>query len=232
MKRWILSVLLITGLVQMAGGQIPANVRFGFGMAPTFTWLSPNINAASTAGTNVGVQVKTIVEYYMGYNYVLFSGFGMAFRQGGALEYRDGGNILQGVLSDSAYYQLPANSKVNYRIRYIEIPLGFRMRTVEFGHLRYTFQLPVFTLGFKVGARGDIEAPGLPVSKGENLGKSTKFFQFAYGFGAGIEYSLTQDMSLLLNVRYHQGVPDVTREAIDDIKASMNRIEILAAILF
>ncbi len=226
----VLTLLLIWSSNGMA--QLPNNLRFGFNLNPTFSWLSPTVNKAKGSGVLGGIKILTVGEYYLSENYVFYSGIGLSFNQGGILEYKSGGKLLTGDFSDQVYYNLPDNSKVTSKLQYLEIPLGFRMRTKEFGHLRYTFTLPVFTLGIRMKARGNIEGPGIPSTKGENFSDATHIFNFSYGFGGGIEYSLTEDLSFIGGMRYQQGVADITDESTNDIKAVLGVIEIQLGILF
>ncbi len=234
MKGRIVFFLLILGIACSGPtrAQLPENVRFGFNLNPTFTWLSPSVNKAKGDGILVGAKLMTVAEYYLSENYVLYSGFGLSFNQGGALKYRTGGKILTGDFSDKIYYNLPDDSRVTYKLQYLEIPLGFRMRTKELGHFRYTFQLPVFTLGIRMKSRGNIEGPGIPSTSGENFSEVTRIFNFSYGFGAGIEYSVTEDLSLIFGLKYQQGVADITNESTNEIKATLGSVVLQAGVLF
>ncbi len=226
------SIVFSLAISYLAHAQLPNNIRFGFNLSPTVSWLSPSVNKAKSDGILLGVKLRTMVEYYLSENYVLYSGFGLAFNQGGALVYPTGGKILTGDFSDKVYYNLPDNSRVTYKLQYLEIPLGFRMRTKEIGSFRYTFQLPVFTLGLRMKARGNISGPDIPSTKGENFSDVSSFFNFSYGFGAGMEYSYTEDLSFMFGLKYQQGVVDITDEASNNIKVTMGAIELQTGILF
>ena len=52
-------------------------------------------------------------------------------------------------------HALPDGVNLKYHIQYLEIPFGLKLRTKEFGYLRYFAEIPIFSLGFKLQARGE-----------------------------------------------------------------------------
>ena len=86
------------------------------------------------------------------------------FNAGGTLLYENEGkywpnsDIPTSILTDSMTFN--PDTKFKYGIQYLEIPIGLKMRTREFGYIRYYFQ-PDLTLGFKSQARGTIEGVGV-----------------------------------------------------------------------
>ena len=233
----LLLVFLFLGTIQL-DAQLQ-NLRFGLDFSPTFSWLSTDNNKITRVGLNPGIKIRSIVEYQLMESYSVTSGIGLSINQGGGLTHDLGGALLTGALSDEQYKNLPDNVKLSYHLRYIEIPIGFRMRTREFGHSRYYFHLPIFTLGIRSKATGDIEGANLVATTKENFKEATNIFNVSYGFGLGVEYSLTSSTSFVAGLAYHQGIADITDDGgvtsdgkTEDSKATIGVLEVKLGLLF
>ena len=213
MKAKLLTTGLLFLIFYTGNGQISENLRFGFKAAPHISWISTDDKSIETSTYQPGVTVGTIAEYYLSENYILTSGLGLTFAHGGSLIHAVGGRLLPDAeLSEDIYNDLPDDTKIEYSVQYLEIPLGFRMRSREFGRARLTFEAPILTFGIKIKARAAIEAPGLPYSEDENINPEINLLHMSYGFGIGTEYSLTENISLYLAAVYKQGFLDVTKD--------------------
>ena len=137
MKK-LITVLCLMSIFLTTYGQ--EDLRFGFQMSPSFSWMSTDVNHINTSGTNLGLKLGLIGEYYFRENYAITSGIGFHFNAGGTLLYENEGfywrnsDIPTSVLSDSLSF--PAGTKFKSSIQYLEIPLGLKMRTREFGYIR------------------------------------------------------------------------------------------------
>ena len=68
-------------------------LRFGFQLSPTFSWMSTDDNTVNKNGTSLGLKLGLISEYYFRENYAFITGIGFAFNQGGTLLHENGGEI-------------------------------------------------------------------------------------------------------------------------------------------
>lgn len=208
-----MALSLSSTFVLQGQGLISENIRFGFKLSPHVSWLSTDSKLISNAGNLTGITVGTVAEWYLSENYVLSTGIGITFGQGGTLEHERGGRLLpEADLSSPAYDSLPGGTEIGYSIRFLEIPFAFRMRTREMGKWRLTFEAPVLSIGVKMRARGDIKAPGLENTEDENLNPEINILNLSYGLSAGAEYSLTTDVSILMALEYRQGFLDITKD--------------------
>jgi hypothetical protein len=212
MKKIVITTLFFCFLF---GQSISAQTdfRFGFQVSPTFSWMRTNDNAIRSNGTNLGVKIGMLGELFFAENYALVSGIGLAFNQGGTLKHDQGGNFwANSDLSDQQYFTLPNDINLKYSIQYVEIPLSLRMRTREFGYLRYFAEIPVFTFGLETQSRGATKGfPGGDTEK-ENINQDVNFLALSWGFGGGVEYSLSSTSSLMGGIFYQNGFLDVTRD--------------------
>ena len=186
-------------------------------MSPSFSWMNTDVNHITNSGTNLGLKLGMLGEYYFRDNYAFVSGVGFHFNAGGTLLYENEGfywrdtDLPSSILNDSLAFN--AGTKFKYGVQYLEIPLGLKMRTREFGYIRYFFQ-PDITLGFETQARGSIEGIGVN-DEGEkyNIRKEVNGISLSWGLGGGIEYTISEGTSLIAGIAYQKGFADVTDDS-------------------
>lgn len=111
---------------------------------------------------------------------------------------------------------LAAGSKLRYNLQYVEIPLGLKMRTREFGYVSYWLE-PNIAFGFRSQARGTIEGRrfdgGSVGEDGEkiNIRPEVGGLNMSWGLGGGVEYTLSGTTALLVGLNAQFGFSDVTK---------------------
>lgn len=186
------------------------DIRFGFQLSPTFSWMNTSNNRITSSGTNLGLKLGMTGEFYFRENYAFVSGIGFAFNHGGTLQHEYQGKYWTKSELSANLDTLPAGVKLKYGIQYVEIPLGLKLRTREFGYLRYYID-PAITLGFKTQAKGKIEGVGVG-EDGEDISirKEVNGINLSWGIGGGIEYTLSESTSLVAGVGLQFGFTDAT----------------------
>ncbi len=186
------------------------DIRFGFQLSPVFSWMTSSDNRINPSGTNLGLKLGMIGEYYFRENYAITGGLGFAFNHGGTLQHDFGGSYWTRSGLGPALDTLPAGVNLKYSIQYVEIPVGLKMRTREFGYLRY-FVEPALTIGFKSQARGTVQGRGVGSDVEKiNIRKEVNGLNLSWGIGAGVEYSLSESTSLVGGLGFQLGFTDVT----------------------
>lgn len=218
-------------------------LRLGLQLSPTFSWLSTDDNLINGNGANVGLKLGVVSEYYFRENYAIVSGLNFAFNQGGTLRHVEGGNFwTKSDLSDLSLNDLPDGVNLKYHIQYLEIPFGLKLRTREFGYLRYFAEIPLFSLGFRLQARGDVLGTASLDRERENIVEDVNLFNLTWGLGGGVQYSLSESMALVAGLIYRQGFTDITdNDAVkisgmemtnEDSKAIIKSITLRIGLLF
>lgn len=228
-------------------------MRIGFQASPLLSWVSNNNNQIVKTEGNIGLKLGTTADIYFKDNYSFTLGINLAFHEGGEFRYETGGNYLpKSDLSDPALQTgdkpLPDGTKIKYNLQYVEFPIGLKIRSKEIGYLRYFVEAPVFHFAFLTRGRGDIETDQVKKER-ENIYKDLQIFNVFWGFGAGIEYSISENNSLIGGLYFQNGLIDFTRDqghsakpnpdAIppyiiekDDSRATVNNIVLRLGILF
>ncbi|MCC7466911.1 MAG: outer membrane beta-barrel protein, partial [Saprospiraceae bacterium] len=157
-----LALLFLFGAFLLGKTVAQERIRFGFQTSPTWSWLRADERKLEGVSSNWGVKLGALGEYYFADNYALTTGLGFAFNHGGTLQngysnwvaWNDDKTDLSEIPSDT----FGLNTKLHYRLTYVEIPFSLKMRggSGEDSRLRFYAELPIFTLGFMTKAVGDI----------------------------------------------------------------------------
>ncbi len=227
----LLFSLTCTFLAQAQDGKF----RFGMQTSPTFSWLSTDNKNINGNGPNLGFKLGLIGEYDIAENYSFTGGLNFAFNHGGTLKYNNGGTFWPSVTSDT----LPDGVNLKYNLQYVEIPMGMKMRTNEFGLFRFYAELPIFTLGFVSKSTGAIKAAGDANREKENIRDEVKGFTVSWGFGVGTEYDLSSTTKLVGGLAFQKAFVDLTENSgkiggttTDDSKANMSAIALRIGVIF
>lgn len=165
--------------------------RLGFQTSPTWSWMNTSDKRLEGVGSNWGLKLGALFDYYFTTKLAFTTGLGFGFNQGGNIQngYETASLWPKSELSNEIFRVVPSNTKLHYRLTYVEIPLGLKMRTGSEKQLEYYIEAPVFTLGFLTRAQGDIRGTD-PSTEDEDIRKDVKGLSLAWGFGAGVEYLL------------------------------------------
>ncbi len=229
-----------------AGGGGSADIRFGFQLSPSFGWMSTNETLINSNGTNLGLKLGMIAEFYFRENYAFTTGLGFHFNAGGTLYYEgsfDEVNIWTEV-EDLDARAFPGETDFKYSLQFVEIPFGLKLRTREFGYLRYYMQ-PALHLGITTQSRGQIEnVTGVDSDEKYDIGSAVNPINLGWGFGAGVEYNVSSSTSLIGGLAFQSGFADLTKDKNtrlvrpgrmdkeDDSKGKINSITLVLGVMF
>ncbi len=197
------------------------DLRFGVQASPSFSWLDSDDKFVNSNGTNLGMRLGVFGEYYFQENYAFTTGIGFAFGQGGTLKYDEAGSYWTETEDlPVAIDTIQGGANLKHRIQYVEIPIGLKLRTREFGHIR-GFAEPFLALSFKSKALGDLSAPAttatadaparLAIAETDlNIKKEINALGLSWGFGIGGEYSVSTATAIIAGIYYQRIFTDVT----------------------
>jgi opacity protein-like surface antigen len=214
--------------------------RFGVQASPTWSWLKSDVTYLENAGSNWGLKLSFMVEKYFQPNFALTSGIGFGFNHGGTLQsgyskYRPWlGSDLSIDLNETDSLSLPEKSKLHYRIRYVEVPLGAKILfgSGEDSNLQF-YAEPVITLGFVAQAFGDIRGAGAKFdTNDQNIRSDVRGLALSWGFGAGVEYAVSSRTSLIGGFFFQNQFTDITQKSRARIKDNSEWIDEKAKVSF
>jgi Outer membrane protein beta-barrel domain len=221
MKKIVLliSFLAMYGSASFAQVRLQGdNFRFGLQLSPTWAWLKTDDKNIESFGSNWGVKFGTLVDYYFAPNYAVTTGIGLGFNQGGTIQngHQLGVFWPKSDLSSSLLDTVPKNTKLHYRVNYVEIPIGLRFRggSGEDSRIKFFAEAPVFTLGFVTKAIGDIRGSTVRDQnvEDENIREDVNGLSLSWGLGAGIEYEVAEHSTLVAGLSFQQQFTDVTSD--------------------
>ncbi len=241
MKKFTFIVSLLTMLCCTATAQLDNNFRLGGQISPSYTWLGINDKVASSDGGRLGMKLGMTGDFYFAENYSLSTGIGFSFANGGTIKQSKGGQFWRkSDLEKEEYHHVAAGGKFDYKLQYVEIPFSLKMRTSEFGYIRYFGEIPIITLGIVTQARGAID--GDIKTEKENIYNSVGALNLSWGLGGGVEWGMTSNTALVAGLYNQQGFTDVTRDGEkhtlyddntwDNSKATLRSITLRIGVLF
>ncbi len=190
--------------------------RFGVQVSPTWSWLRNSDKRLEPTGSNWGLKFGMLGEYYFAPNYAFISGLGFSFNQGGNIQnnYEGVADLWNdsriGLSNDQKYHEIPPGGKYHYRLTYVEIPLGLKLRGSGSDEISYYAEIPVFTLGFLTRAQGDIRGtPDAFLTEDEDIRDDVNGLSLAWGLGGGIEYKVS-NFNLFVGLHFQQQFTDMT----------------------
>jgi hypothetical protein len=198
MKRIIPALLLLFwSIISFA-----QETKIGVIIEPQYTWLSSDSKNVNKDGSYFGLNGGLVLDRYFKKNYALHTGISIG-TQGGGIKY-DTPSTFE---TNDTTVTLPAHTTVDYKLQYITIPLGLKLRTNQIGNFTY-FALIGFTNQFNIKGKASSSENTL---SGDLINKEIAFYNLAYHFGAGAEYSISQDTALSFGLVYNNGFIDIAK---------------------
>ncbi|MGM0377711.1 MAG: porin family protein [Bacteroidota bacterium] len=203
MKRITSAVVLLLVFTSIhVNGQEAKSLRLSFVAEPQISWLKPDIDGVESRGNTAGYNFGVVMDRFFAENYAFSTGLTIN-TTGGKLRYAD--TDTTGTVTDR---------DVEYQLRYIEVPLGLKLRSNDFRRTNFYGRFGL-TPQINIEARND---------KDKTIGDQVRLFDLAYHLGAGLEYSIGGSNALMFGLVYHNGFTDVTDEPGFDDKTVLNRL--------
>lgn len=189
--------------------------RIGFQASPVFNWVSNNDNEIVSTGGSLGMRLGAVADFKLTELISVTGGVNLAFHQGGSFRYTTGGNFLpNSALSDETLQTgvkpLGDNTKIGYKMQYLEIPLGLKFNFQSQSNLHFYGVAPMITIAAATRARGKVTTDEM-IYEGENIVKDVNRRNLFLGLGGGIEYELGRSTSFFAGILYQKGMIDFTR---------------------
>ena len=225
MKK-LLILLIISAYAFGASAQEFNKFRMGFKATPNFSWIQPKDKFISNEGTIARAGFGFVADVFFAENYAIGTGINI-INNGGRISYFNDVNYVPA--GETIARRFIINQTREFKTRYIEIPLTFKLRTNEIGYITYWGQFGL-GLGVNIGASADdtwdfIEEgvasdnvtnwlkSDVPSFDEENsdIIEDVGIARVSLIMAAGIEYNLSGNTSVLAGLEFNNGFTNLHR---------------------
>lgn len=194
------NLLLFFILFLFASSVFSQEIRFGFTASPTFSFTNAqgaledenttsSISYLEDKNSKLGLVYGVLLDYDFDGNERYFIHSGLMFHHSG-YSFSTEDTATKAKLND---YKVNAN--------YIEIPLILKLKTNEIGYFKYYGQ---FGLNNGILVSNQIKEPKKTTTTDQTIA-DVKTFNSGLNFGAGVEYTISDDTSAALGLYYVNG---------------------------
>jgi len=214
-------------------------VRFGIKLAPNMAWVRSDTKNLDGDGSLLGYSFGLLTEFPIGQtgNYRFATGVFLN-NIGGKL--KSTYSYTQSVNGQDLQAKVVASTTTN--LRYAEIPLTIKMMTNEIGLVRYFGQLGVST-AFNLRAKQDIESTTTVGTSTTTFSDTkvdvmdnTNLFKAGLVVGAGLEYNVAGNTSILAGITYNNAFTTVNKKdgvtGFDGAKLYADYLELTLGVFF
>jgi hypothetical protein len=175
-------------------------ISFGLHFDPLLSWFSTDSYHTRNEGVVPGFNFGISYNRNFSPNYSFSSGINII---------NAGGRLVQDRTSNIDLYNfgsvtVPAEEAITYKITYLSVPLGLKLRTSQLGYGRFFADVGVDPK-LMIAARADI--PSLEI-KGGNASPEFNSFNLSFHVMGGMEYPLGEYNSLILGLGFDKNLFD------------------------
>jgi len=220
MKRLILSLLIVAFTLS---GFSQRHARLSFIASPSVDWMSSNNTDSKSENITLGYDFGLSGDFYQTEDerYAFVTGLQIS-NLGGELTYRTGSAI------QFAGTTLPNLSSIKYRLRYIEVPVGIKLKTDEFRRFRYWGMIGMSPM-VNISAMGDSNNGALYKSK---INDEVNMFNLAMNLGLGFDFDLGGNNSFTAGLIFQNGLTDVTTDNVVNDRTVINSLKLKFGLIF
>ncbi|MDO9511162.1 MAG: porin family protein [Bacteroidales bacterium] len=227
--KLVLLLLFIIKLTASYSQNDTPKFQFGVKASPAISWLSPETKFYKNDGTKLGFAWGFVTDFHLLNNYFISTGFSV--------------NYVNGKLKFPSEVQVESivvkgTMLRDYRMRFLEFPFLFKMKTNSFGDYRFYGQMGFIT-GFNIKSRSvDVFYPetGPTINDELDIYDETTFARINLAVGGGAEYKIDNSTSIFFGLMFHNGLTDVLsgKNPVDfrTEKAVPNALEVTFGVMF
>lgn len=209
MRKSVITLTLLLLIAFQSQGQ--QKINFSVFFDPSINWMQSDVKEITSDGSKLGFDAGLTVDKFFAERYAFCSGISIN-SIGGQLKYNKNVDFKvhgQSLLVDSG-------SSIDYHLQYIKVPLGLKFKTTQIGYLTLYANLGLDLL-LNIKATGDSSDGTL---SSDDISSNIHFFNMAYFFGAGAEYSLGGSTALVFGLTYTNGFVNIANNSNANITTS------------
>ena len=181
-------------------------ISIGLHFDPLISWFGSDISEVKNDGARPGINFGLSFNKSFTPNYSFSTGVNLV-SAAGRLSCSDT-TRLEPYDSGDELITVPPGEAVLYKIQYVEVPLGLKLKTNQIGYLTFFSDVGVDP---KVMVGGKMDIPALDI-EGEKAMEELKLFNLSYHIVAGIEYGLGGNTAAILGLGFENNFLDITKD--------------------
>jgi hypothetical protein len=196
MKKQSLVFIFIIAVMAFANAQEKGQNRISLVLEPVISWMKSDCQCATNQGISSGYNFGVKVDHFFDDNYAFATGLTINTA---------GGKI--------AYSSIHDQQIQTYKLKYLEIPLGLRLRSDDLRRINIYGRFGLSPqINIKVSDKDNY-----------NIDYEVRIFDLSYHLGGGIEYSLGRRNALMIGLIFNNGFVDITKRQNFEDKTILNR---------
>ena len=214
-KFFLISFLISTSIFTFS-----QNLKLGVCLNPHFDWFNENAKSMRSDGSRTGISGGLVVENYFSKNYAFTTGIQLG-SYGGNMKY----DSTITIHTDEENVLVSPGTKITYKLQYITVPIGLKLKTNQIGFFSY-----YASLGFTPQVNIKAKAEATSVLDNAAIGKEIGLFNLSYYFGGGLEYGVGGNTAIVVGVTYNNGFLDILSK--QDSKQSLSYLTVNVGVMF
>lgn len=203
MKKALLLSFIVMAFGTMARAQVENRpFQFGIQIAPNMGWLSPDTKGYTGDGIQAGFAWGFVSDIAIAQNYYFNTGFN--------LNYLNGKMVFDSQVLSNGDTTLGTMHR-KYSMRYLEIPLQFKMKTNPFGVYRFWANIG-FVAGINIKAKAQdnfVADNGKVTNTEDDAFDDIATARLALQFGAGLDYLIDKSTFVFVGFSFNNGLTNV-----------------------
>ena len=203
-RMYVIKILIISLMISLIPQKsVSQEIQIGLYTEPLISWFSSDTDLSVNDGARPGLAFGLTYDRYFARNYAFSSGISI-INASGRLSYSD--TLL--IRFKNSETELNAGDNITYRIQYLSVPLGIKLKTNQIGYMTF-FANTGINPKVIIGGKGDM--PSKNIEK-VNVTEELRLFNLGYYITIGTEYSLSGRTAIVLGIAYEDNFMDVTKD--------------------
>ena len=201
------------------------DIRMGIFFDPMITWMTTNTSVTSSEGLRPGFSFGATVQKYFAPNYAISTGISF-ISAGGRISSKEEVTML----SNNLQTVVSPGEEVIYKLRYLSLPIGFKLQTNQIGYASYFADFG-FDTRILLSSRFDVPSEDI---ENESGSKEVKPLNLGWHITLGTEYSLGGTTSLTAGLGFEDNFFDITKDnsGQTDDRSLLKMIRIRLGVIF
>lgn len=232
MKKTFLVLTLATFTLAAFAQSSGSKFHFGIKAQPALAWFridAPSDLHLESDGLPFGFGYGLITDFGFSDHYAFSTGLEVVYR---------GGKTKQTLTETDSGGTTTSVYKTKFSLQFVELPISLKLKTSEIGYFTYFFQVGLQPgIAIRTKANTELETSDGYHASADNIdiGDAINEFNLSMILGAGAEYNISGNTSLLFGITFNNGFLDLLDDSGyngEKVKANSNFLALTVGVLF